>query len=123
MKGWDGDYGHHPLGVSLTIGVTAFTIAGTRWAGICTVLAAESFSVARNALPFLQRTITIRMSAALFRHLTHLLSVRLFFPTKIRPLSIHPSDGSFYSVPFTKSDAEIMPVTGSANAEYSRKND
>jgi hypothetical protein len=54
--------------VSLTIGVTAFTITGTRLAGICTLLAAKSFSLARNALPFLQRTITIRMSAALFRH-------------------------------------------------------
>jgi hypothetical protein len=55
-----------PWVVSLTIGVTAFTITGTRLAGICTVLAAESFSVARNALAFLQRTITIRMGAAFF---------------------------------------------------------
>jgi hypothetical protein len=48
--------------------VTAFTITGTRLAGIGTLLAAESFSIAGNTLPFFQRTITIWMSADFFRH-------------------------------------------------------
>jgi len=108
--------------VLLTIGVTAFTITGTRLAGICTVLTAESFSVARYALPFLQRTITIRMSAALFRHLNSPPFCPAFFPTKSN-LCLCIEQWSFYSVALDRSDAEIMPVKGSANSEYSRKND
>jgi hypothetical protein len=83
--------------VSLTIGVTAFTITGIRLAGICTVLAAESFSVARNALPFLQRTITIWMSAALFRHFNSPPFCPAF--SRLNPTSVYASERwSFYSV-------------------------
>lgn len=108
--------------VSLTIGVTAFTITGTRLAGICTVLTAESFSVTRYALPFLQRTITIRMSTALFRHLNSPPFCPAFLPTKSN-LYLCIRRLPFYSIALHRSDAEIMPVKGSANSEYSRKND